>query len=368
MPASLSLTVIMRDEELHVPRLLSTAHIYADEIVIVDTGSVDRTKEEARKFTPLIYDFAWCNDFSAARNYGLERCTKDFVMWLDADDVVLPEDAKRIRRLISGEVGWDVVMLPYHYAHDAQGRTTLLTRRERIFRNGRGIRFEYPVHECLKYPAGAVVANNTDINIYHRNLKRREPSNARNLRLLSAAVEDSRYRADFRMWWLLAAEEAPQKSILYYAKVLKDFGPQLAASLHSEIWVQYARKLLLADRPDRALEAVGPAIALFPLWREPFFIAGQIHWRAGRYPEALRMFQIAGTIAPPALGIGNLDTAIYDGDDYYEWLFVAYYQMNDRAGMRQTIEEALAHNPANANFLQRRREYGSAVEAKALQA
>ena len=73
MPPSLSLTIIMRDEEIHVPQLLSTAHLYADEIVIVDTGSVDRTKEEAKKFTPLVYDFNWCDDFSAARNFGIEH-------------------------------------------------------------------------------------------------------------------------------------------------------------------------------------------------------------------------------------------------------------------------------------------------------
>ena len=95
MPPSLSLTVIMRDEEVHVPQLLATAHLYADEIVIVDTGSTDRTKEEARKYTTSVYDFVWCDDFSAARNYGIERCTKDFVMWLDADDVIREEDARR---------------------------------------------------------------------------------------------------------------------------------------------------------------------------------------------------------------------------------------------------------------------------------
>jgi glycosyltransferase involved in cell wall biosynthesis len=195
--------LIARDEEVHIPRALATAHLFADEIVVVDTGSTDRTRDEAKKFTRLVYDFAWCDDFSAARNFGLERCTKDFIIWLDADDVIPPDDARRIRPLIASGVGWDVVMLPYHYAHDAQGRTTLLTRRERLFRNRRGFRFEYPVHECLKYPEGTVVANNTEINVYHRNQKRREPSNARNLRLLSAAVEDPRYRGDFRMWWLL---------------------------------------------------------------------------------------------------------------------------------------------------------------------
>jgi glycosyltransferase involved in cell wall biosynthesis len=360
MAPSLSLTVIMRDEEIHIPQLFATAHHFADEIVVVDTGSTDRTKEEARSFTPHVFDFEWCDDFSAARNFGLERCTKDFVLWLDADDVVPEEDAKRIRPLISGDVWWDIVMLPYHYVQDEQGNTTVLTRRERLFRNHRGFKFEYPIHECMKYPPGAKVANSTDVNVYHRNLKRREPSNARNLRILSRAVETPAYRRDFRMWWLLAAEEAPEKSINHYRKVLAEFGPQLVPSLHSELCVEFARKLLLTDRAEEALHALGRAIVLYPLWREPFFIAGQIHWNRQRFAEALRMFQIAGTIPAPTLGIANLDNKIYDGDEYFEWLFVAYHQMQDRAGMLATIEAALARNPQNARFIGRRRDYGAA--------
>lgn len=362
MPPSLSLTMIARDEEIHIPAVLATAHLYADEIVVVDTGSIDRTKEEARKFTPLVYDFEWCDDFSAARNFGVERCTKDFVMWLDADDVVPPDDASRIRALLAGEIAWDVIMLPYHYAHDEQGLTAVLTRRERIFRNLRGFAFHYPIHECLKYPDGTIVANNTDINVYHRNLRRREPSNARNLRILAKAVESPAYRHDFRMWWLLAAEQAPEKSILYYQKVLSEFGPTLAPSLHSEVRVEFARKLMLADRLGEALCELGQAMVLFPLWREPFFIAGQILWRQRRYPEALHLILIAGTIPPPTLGIGNLDRKIYDGDEYFEWLFVAYYQANDRDGARRTIERALARNPANPRFLERRREFAAATQ------
>lgn len=347
----------MRDEEIHVPQLLSTAHHYADEIVIVDTGSTDRTKEEARKFTPHVYDFAWIDDFAAARNFGIERCTKDFVIWLDADDVVPEEDAKRIRILISRDVRWDALIVPYHTSHDESGRTTNFTRRERIFRNRRGFAFQYPIHECLKYPDNAVIEVDDTINIHHFNLKRREPSNVRNLRILAKAVEGD-YRRDFRMWWLLAAEEAPERSILYYRKVLQEFSHLLEPSLQSEVCVQFARKLILTGRADEALQVLGRAIVLFPLWREPFFVAGQTLWQGKRYPEALRMIEIAGTIPAPARGIANLDRRIYDGDEYFEWLFLAYHQVDDKAGMRRAIELGLAQNPVNARLLEWRRTYG----------
>lgn len=69
-----------------------------DEIVIVDTGSSDATKEIAARYTDRIYDFEWIDDFSAARNYAFEQATGDYLLWLDADDVLLPADAAALRR------------------------------------------------------------------------------------------------------------------------------------------------------------------------------------------------------------------------------------------------------------------------------
>lgn len=70
-----------------------------DEIVIVDTGSSDATKEIAARYTDRIYDFEWIDDFSAARNYAFEQATGDYLLWLDADDVLLPTDAAALPAL-----------------------------------------------------------------------------------------------------------------------------------------------------------------------------------------------------------------------------------------------------------------------------
>ena len=80
---TLSLCVIVKDEELTLERLLSTATSFADEIVVVDTGSTDKSKQIAQKYAN-VYDFLWIDDFSAARNYAIKLCTCDLVIWLDA--------------------------------------------------------------------------------------------------------------------------------------------------------------------------------------------------------------------------------------------------------------------------------------------
>ena len=85
---TLSLCMIVRDEEAVLARCLDSAQGIADEIVLVDTGSRDRTKEVAARYTDRIYDFPWRNDFSAARNYALSLARMDYCFWLDADDVI----------------------------------------------------------------------------------------------------------------------------------------------------------------------------------------------------------------------------------------------------------------------------------------
>ena len=93
--ASISLCMIVKNEEDVLARCLESVRGFVDEIVIVDTGSQDRTRQVAEKYTDKIYDFPWDDDFSAARNYGLEKATKEYCMWLDADDVILPEEAEK---------------------------------------------------------------------------------------------------------------------------------------------------------------------------------------------------------------------------------------------------------------------------------
>ena len=73
-----------------------------DEIVVVDTGSVDRTKEIAREFGAKVFDFVWIDDFAAARNEALAHATGDYAFWLDADDVVEPGEREKLRALLGG--------------------------------------------------------------------------------------------------------------------------------------------------------------------------------------------------------------------------------------------------------------------------
>ena len=89
---SVSIIVPVYNAEKTLRRCLDSIRAGVDEIIIADTGSSDSTKEIAAHYTDKIYDFAWIDDFSAARNFSFSKATMEFAMWLDADDVLLPEE------------------------------------------------------------------------------------------------------------------------------------------------------------------------------------------------------------------------------------------------------------------------------------
>ena len=145
---SVSLCMIVKNEEDVLERCLKSVAGLVDEIIIVDTGSTDRTREIATHFTNQIFDFPWQDDFSAARNEAFSHASMDYCMWLDADDVFLEEDQKaflNLKETLDPTVS--VVMAPYHTGFDERGRVTFSYYRERLIKNRAGMCWVGAVHE-----------------------------------------------------------------------------------------------------------------------------------------------------------------------------------------------------------------------------
>jgi len=138
----LSLCMIVRDEEGRLGCCLESVQDLVDEIVVVDTGSTDRTVEVAESFGAKVGHFKWCDDFSAARNESLELATGKWILWLDADDVLPAEEHPKIRHLI--DQGRDK---GYFFVLDDHGYENVSCLQMRLFPNLPGVGFEMPVHE-----------------------------------------------------------------------------------------------------------------------------------------------------------------------------------------------------------------------------
>lgn len=146
----LSLCMIVKNEADVLERALENARVFADEIVIVDTCSTDDTAAIAKRLADKTDTFAWCDDFSAARNYADSLSTCPYRMWLDADDVVPLPSAKAISKLMRTlDPATDAIMLPYVLDRDEYGAPKFSYYRERIVKNRADFMWRGRVHEAI---------------------------------------------------------------------------------------------------------------------------------------------------------------------------------------------------------------------------
>ena len=96
--ATISLCMIVKNEEKYLARCLDSVANLVEEIIIVDTGSTDRTTEIASNYTSKIYSHLWTDDFSDARNYSFSKASMDYCMWMDADDVLEKTEEEKLDR------------------------------------------------------------------------------------------------------------------------------------------------------------------------------------------------------------------------------------------------------------------------------
>ena len=145
----LSLCMIVRDEEEMLPRSLAAAGDAVDEIVVVDTGSRDRTVEIARSFGATVVEREWTGSFAAARNASIEAASGDWLLFLDADEVLDPADAPLLRDLTGRTWREAFYLVETNHTGELGDGTAVTHNALRLFRNRPEYRFEGRVHEQI---------------------------------------------------------------------------------------------------------------------------------------------------------------------------------------------------------------------------
>lgn len=198
---TISVCMIIKNEEEVLDRILTCANKFADEIVIVDTGSTDKSISIAKKYTDKIFNFEWTDNFSDARNFSFSNATKDYIMWLDADDYITDEEIKRIISLKNSN-GNHPSMYLFKYAMGfEENKPTFEFYRERLLKRGDNFKWSGFIHEVIPLTHDAKYL---DITIEHRKIKPSDPK--RNLRIYRKA---KRKGVDFT-----------PRDIYYYAREL----------------------------------------------------------------------------------------------------------------------------------------------------
>jgi len=186
MDNTISVCMIVKDEEKHLENCLTSIRDLADEIIIVDTGSKDKTREIAKKFTDKIFDLKWDRNFSEARNFSISNATKDWIFFIDADESISKKDCLKIKELLNkneadafllncrtytndiGIPGWQSGK-DDNYEESKKANGFYAAKVLRLFKNKQGFFFEGQIHETphssIKKKNGKVF--DTDIILHH---------------------------------------------------------------------------------------------------------------------------------------------------------------------------------------------------------
>lgn len=181
--ARLSLTMIVKNEEKHLERCLRSVKHMVDEIIVVDTGSTDRTKQIAETWGAKIFDFPWEDNFSAARNYALAQSTGDWNLVLDADEYFELDYSQHIREFIESNRAIGRISIISRYLHQGELRFARVLA-SRLF--PKGVFYRGRIHEQLVSELPHV---RTEIELYHEGYFQTDKA-MRNLPILLKELEE----------------------------------------------------------------------------------------------------------------------------------------------------------------------------------
>lgn len=190
----LSVCLIVKDEEPVLARCLSCTVQFADELVVVDTGSSDNSVGIARRFTPYVYQHPWQGSFSEARNYSYSKATGDYIMWLDADDFIDDDNIARLKALKAGITpDTDVVFTIYGDSTKTSLGTYIL--RDRIIKRSLNPVWEYDIHEAIPIHKEWKCVYATDIKVTHMKEHVNDPH--RNMDIFNRLLREGKELCDF---------------------------------------------------------------------------------------------------------------------------------------------------------------------------
>jgi glycosyltransferase involved in cell wall biosynthesis len=289
-PVLLSLCMIVKDEEENIEHSLKSLKPMVDEMIVVDTGSTDKTKDIARSLGAKVYDLKWTNSFSDARNFSLSKAAGKWILVLDADEVISPLDHDRLRGLIAesssfilhpssfafsfvtrtyveqlNTVGW--VGNDGQYKDEEAGTGWFPGEKVRLFPNDSRFRFEFPLHERIEpslIKAGIEIRK-CDIPVHHYG------------NFVDKRKADFRAAQNYELGEKKIAERGEQNFMAYYELAIQ--GAELGK--HEES-VAYLKKV----------------IALKPDFSKAYQSMGNAHYNLRKYGEALSYYRKAFELKP----------------------------------------------------------------------
>lgn len=319
--------MIVKNEEKTLSLCLSSIASYVDEIVIVDTGSSDKTKVIAAQFTDKVYDFIWINDFSAARNFAISKANHDFILSLDSDEITEKIDMQQIKHLTElypKKLGRLLIVSEFIRNNN---EFKVSNRLSRLF-SKKYYQFQGAIHEQLaptnmqEYDGGGTY----DLPLivrhsgYEGNLEERKHKTERNIKLLMMALEknpDDPYLL-YQLGKSYYMQEDYQAAVSFLGQALYfDLDPRL--EYVQDIVESYGYSLINSGQYDASLQLLN-IYDEFANSSDFIFLTALIYMNNAMYEEAIEQFIKATTMTDSKMDGVNSYRAYYNIGVIYECL------------------------------------------------
>ena len=344
----LGVVMIVKDEEKNIGSLLEDIKGIFDEVVVVDTGSTDRTLEILRSYGVNIGHFNWCDDFSAARNKSIELSAADYLLWLDADDRIDADAGKAILALKSS--------LPEDKRHAyilkilnaARDHPETESYQLRIFPRLDGVRFEGRLHEQImpsleRVPGMKIQA--VDITIRHTGYQDEEDMLTKGKRNLAIQLRELREGRDTaRQNFFIAMSYHALKD---YENCLEFIHKARKKTSIQENWFRYTFTLatecyMKLNRIDSALKEARDGVSRFPETGTMHYDLGAMYLKAEEYEHAVEALEKASQLG---IQIDIFPTPPSIRATMYHYLGISYEKLGYRGKAISAYRRALDMNP-----------------------
>jgi glycosyltransferase involved in cell wall biosynthesis len=349
-----SAALIVKNEEKTLGRCLKRIKDDVDEIIVVDTGSQDKTKEVAGQYTDCIYDFPWRKDFAAARQFSFDHATGDWVLWLDADDVVL--NANKIRQSLR-DVSSDIKGFYWKYiaGQDENGNSICEFWRERCIRNDGTFHWVGKVHEVLIPHEPCAMARNEEIFVVHRPHPSGLNGNPyRNIEILTEEYARTQHHAEPRLLLYMGNEYADLGELdralnLYHRYVQVSTWDDEKYLAQVKIAALYRRQ----GKYEHAVDAELQALKTCPQWPHAYFGLAQTYYFLQAWPKVIHWAEVGRRLpTPDTICIVNPMDVTYNWIIYYT---NALYHMGRVQEALEWTHKALEMCPGDTWHLANRR-------------
>lgn len=347
----LSVCMIVKDEEKRLPTCLESIRPVVDELIIVDTGSTDKTYSIARDFGATLFSHPWSHDFSEARNFSLSKASGEWILYVDADEILSPVSKVDVQTLLNRDMVEGYYVIIESVSDEEITFDTTVHPSLRLFRNRPEYRFEGALHEQIApgiLKAGHGKLAFSDLRLLHFGYDSRDVHNkaklSRNRDILLAELRKDPHNSFNR--YNLGMEYMRVED---YDHALEEF--QLAFKYLPGLDVAYASRLVrnivvclrALGRPDEGLKVIEDADGAFNGFTDLEYLKGVLFLESNKPEAAIASFQRAismGESAPIHIsesGVGS----------YKAWYAsaLALEKLADFNRANQALEHALRVNP-----------------------